>query len=109
MNPLCNRRIHTLSPYTSISENSDFLAGLVMVSNHIWGFIRPGSRLLTLILPSIVARGNEPIHDGPLCYRRAVNAGASADGNPALFQNGIIRQVVQASRQSVNQFKAIAS
>lgn len=100
--------IHTLAPDASVPQDPDLLANLVVTPSHVRGFIVPCMLLLCLVQPGILSRSDQPVHESPLRDRRTVDAGAGSDGYFTLFKDGVIHEVIQASRYKVDQLDTMS-
>jgi hypothetical protein len=73
---------------------------------HDWVPSIPSFLFLGFVESGILARRDEPVHESPLGNWWAMNAGACCDRNIAICQNRMTHEMVQASRNRVNQFEA---
>lgn len=88
------RSIRTLSTDTSVPQDADFLADLVMNVLHVLGDAAPLVLLLVFICICVFARGDEPIHDGPFGDRRSVDAGAGGDRDGCFSEDRMVEGMV---------------
>lgn len=95
---------YTLSSDTSVSENPDFPADLVMDGVHEVDVFRPVVFLLVFVGVDEASRGDEPVHDGPFGNWGAVDARAGGERDGGFFDDGVGEEVVETGGEGVDDF-----
>lgn len=98
---------HTLPPDTPVAQNTDPPTGLVVESMHVLVESAPDVFFLGLVGAHVVARGNEPVHDGPLGDWGAVDAGACCYGDVGVLHARVVDEVVQPGGDGVDELYAV--
>ena len=92
----------TLSPNTPVSQNAHFLPDLISASGHVLFNISPDVLLLCFTQMKELPRRGQPIHYGPFCHGRTVDAGACGDGDGRVLDDRVVNEMVNTGRHSMN-------
>lgn len=98
---------HTLPSNAPVSQNAHFLPDLIGAGGHVLIGIPPDVLLLRFTRMKELPRGGQPVHYGPFCHGRTVDAGAGGDGDGRVLDDRVVNEVVNTSRDSMNQFNTV--
>jgi len=98
---LLAQKERTLPSNTSVSQNAHFLPNLIGASGHVLLGITPDVLLLCFTCVKELPRGGQPVHHGPFCHGRAVDAGTGADGDGRVLDNRVVDEMVNTGRHGM--------